>query len=62
MLILREALAVVCKDADIRDVKALIIGPPNTPYQFGFFEVLPCNIGMESEDMLINGHRHQVWN
>lgn len=43
ILILCEALAVACKDADIRDVKALIIGPPNTPYEFGFFEVLSSN-------------------
>ena len=33
------ALAVACQEADIRSVKALIIGPPETPYEFGFFEV-----------------------
>ncbi|KAL1975906.1 hypothetical protein VTN31DRAFT_4298 [Thermomyces dupontii] len=32
------SLAVVCEEADIRDVKALIIGPPGTPYEYGFFE------------------------
>lgn len=25
--------------SDIRTVHALILGPPETPYQFGFFEV-----------------------
>ena len=34
------ALAVACRDVDVRTVKALIIGPHETPYQFGFFEVL----------------------
>ena len=33
------AIAVACHDADVRNVKALIIGPPDTPYEFGFFEV-----------------------
>jgi ubiquitin-protein ligase len=33
------ALAVAYQDHDIRNVKALIIGPPDTPYEFGFFEV-----------------------
>ena len=32
------ALAVACEDEDVRNVKALIIGPPDTPYQYGFFE------------------------
>jgi ubiquitin-conjugating enzyme E2 Z len=32
------ALAVACKDIDVRHVRALIIGPPDTPYEFGFFE------------------------
>ena len=32
------ALAVACNDADVRNVKALIVGPADTPYQFGFFE------------------------
>lgn len=34
-----SALAVACEDSDIRNVKALIVGPPETPYEFGFFEV-----------------------
>ena len=34
----RIALAVACEDEDVRNVKALIIGPPDTPYQYGFFE------------------------
>ena len=33
------ALAVACRDVDVRNVKALIIGPHETPYEFGFFEV-----------------------
>ncbi|CAK7199656.1 hypothetical protein SEUCBS139899_002339 [Sporothrix eucalyptigena] len=32
------SLAVACRDADVRNVKAMIIGPPDTPYEFGFFE------------------------
>ena len=35
------AIAVACHDADVRNVKALIVGPPETPYEFGFFEVKP---------------------
>ncbi len=30
---------VACRDVDVRNVKALIIGPHETPYEFGFFEV-----------------------
>lgn len=33
------AIAVACRDSDVRNVKALIIGPPETPYEFGFFDV-----------------------
>ncbi|VUC34492.1 unnamed protein product [Clonostachys rosea] len=33
------SLAVACRDIDVRNVKALIIGPHETPYEFGFFEV-----------------------
>ncbi|KAF2754231.1 UBC-like protein [Pseudovirgaria hyperparasitica] len=32
------SLAVACRDIDVRSVRALIIGPPDTPYEFGFFE------------------------
>ncbi|KAI5466674.1 small conjugating protein ligase-like protein [Mariannaea sp. PMI_226] len=32
------SLAVACRDADVRFVKALIMGPHETPYEFGFFE------------------------
>jgi ubiquitin-protein ligase len=35
-----SALAVACRDIDVRNVKALIIGPHETPYEFGFFEVI----------------------
>lgn len=38
-LTLSLALAVACRDVDVRNVKALIIGPHETPYEFGFFEV-----------------------
>ncbi|KAL1964834.1 hypothetical protein VTN77DRAFT_6336 [Rasamsonia byssochlamydoides] len=34
------SLAVACQESDIRNVKALIVGPPGTPYEFGFFEFL----------------------
>jgi len=33
------ALAVAFRDRDVRNVKALIIGPHDTPYEYGFFEV-----------------------
>ncbi|KAI9884358.1 MAG: hypothetical protein M1823_003854 [Watsoniomyces obsoletus] len=33
-----SALAVACRDVDVRNVRAIIIGPPDTPYEFGFFE------------------------
>ncbi|KAI9778156.1 MAG: hypothetical protein M1839_008365 [Geoglossum umbratile] len=32
------SLAVACRDVDVRNVKAIIIGPPESPYEFGFFE------------------------
>ena len=32
------ALAVAHREDDVRNVRALIIGPPETPYEFGFFE------------------------
>ncbi|KAF2480457.1 ubiquitin-conjugating enzyme/RWD-like protein [Neohortaea acidophila] len=32
------SLAVAFKDTDVRHVRALIVGPPDTPYEFGFFE------------------------
>ncbi|RFN51601.1 hypothetical protein FIE12Z_4075 [Fusarium flagelliforme] len=33
------SIAVACRDVDVRNVKALIMGPHETPYEFGFFEV-----------------------
>jgi ubiquitin-conjugating enzyme E2 Z len=33
------SLAVAYKDSDIRNVTAIVLGTPGTPYQFGFFEV-----------------------
>lgn len=38
-LTVAKAIAVACRDSDVRNVKALIIGPPETPYEFGFFDV-----------------------
>lgn len=32
------SLAVACRDSDVRHVRALIIGPPDSPYEFGMFE------------------------
>ena len=32
------SLAVACEDSNVRYVKALIIGPPGTPYEYGFFD------------------------
>ncbi|KAK3687080.1 hypothetical protein LTR37_019194 [Vermiconidia calcicola] len=32
------SLAVACRESDVRHVRALIIGPPETPYEDGFFE------------------------
>ncbi|KAH0532689.1 hypothetical protein TsFJ059_001346 [Trichoderma semiorbis] len=32
------AIAVACRDVDVRNVRALIMGPHETPYEFGFFE------------------------
>jgi ubiquitin-conjugating enzyme E2 Z len=32
------SLAVAYRESDVRHVRALIIGPPETPYEFGFFE------------------------
>src|ERR1051326_8181095 len=32
------SLAIACRDIDVRHVRAMIIGPPETPYEFGFFE------------------------
>ncbi|KFA64199.1 hypothetical protein S40285_00849 [Stachybotrys chlorohalonatus IBT 40285] len=31
-------LSVACRDSDVRSVKAIIMGPHETPYEFGFFE------------------------
>ncbi|KAL5614598.1 hypothetical protein BROUX41_004696 [Berkeleyomyces rouxiae] len=32
------SLAVSCNDANVRSIRTMIIGPPDTPYEFGFFE------------------------
>ena len=32
------SIAVACQESDVRQVKALVIGPPQTPYEYGFFE------------------------
>lgn len=36
---LGPALAVAFRDANVRHVRALIVGPADTPYEFGFFGV-----------------------
>ncbi|KKA16680.1 hypothetical protein T310_9728 [Rasamsonia emersonii CBS 393.64] len=33
-----HAILRITRESDIRNVKALIVGPPGTPYEFGFFE------------------------
>jgi ubiquitin-conjugating enzyme E2 Z len=37
-MLMSIAIAVACQEHDVRSVKALIIGPPQSPYQYGFFE------------------------
>ncbi|KAK5987311.1 Ubiquitin-conjugating enzyme E2 Z [Cladobotryum mycophilum] len=32
------SIAVACRDIDVRNVKAMVMGPHETPYEFGFFE------------------------
>ncbi|KAF8533907.1 ubiquitin-conjugating enzyme/RWD-like protein [Trichophaea hybrida] len=32
------SIAVGCRDVDVRTVRAVVLGPPDTPYEFGFFE------------------------
>ncbi|KAG5984924.1 hypothetical protein E4U55_002506 [Claviceps digitariae] len=32
------AIAVACRDIDVRNVRAIIMGPHETPYEYGFFE------------------------
>ena len=39
LLTLDLAITATCRDSDIRNVRALVVGPPDTPYEFGFFEV-----------------------
>ncbi|KKA26731.1 hypothetical protein TD95_000871, partial [Thielaviopsis punctulata] len=43
-------LAVACKDVDVRTLRAIIIGPHETPYEFGFFEV--CSLVFSSPTVL----------
>ncbi|EXJ74476.1 uncharacterized protein A1O5_02772 [Cladophialophora psammophila CBS 110553] len=40
------SIAVACQEKDVRHVKALIIGPHGTPYEYGFFE-FTVNFGSE---------------
>ncbi|KZZ94682.1 ubiquitin conjugating enzyme [Ascosphaera apis ARSEF 7405] len=32
------SIAVACQEDDVRSLNGLIVGPPDTPYEFGFFE------------------------
>ncbi|TGJ86965.1 hypothetical protein E0Z10_g1810 [Xylaria hypoxylon] len=43
------SLAVAFRDRDVRNVKAMIIGPHETPYEFGFFESLMSSNPYENE-------------
>jgi ubiquitin-conjugating enzyme E2 Z len=40
------AIAVACQERDVRHVRALIIGPHGSPYEYGFFE-FNVNFGTE---------------
>ncbi|KAH6604720.1 hypothetical protein Trco_006427, partial [Trichoderma cornu-damae] len=42
------AIAVACRDIDVRHVRALIMGPHETPYEFGFFEIILPDLPMFS--------------
>ena len=37
---LGTAFTVRYEESNIRDIQALIIGPPGTPYELGFYEVI----------------------
>ena len=52
------ALAVACRDVDVRNVKALIIGPHETPYEFGFFEVCRVPYPGPIADPMLTGTVH----
>lgn len=39
MLRMSVAMTVAYSDANIREIRALILGPPETPYAFGFYQV-----------------------
>lgn len=32
------SIAAECRETNLRHIRALIVGPPDTPYEFGFFE------------------------
>lgn len=52
------AFAVDYEESDIRNVRAIILGPPDTPYQFGLFEVSYYHVcyGRHSADFGITVH------
>jgi ubiquitin-conjugating enzyme E2 Z len=52
------ALAVACRDVDVRNVKALIIGPHETPYEFGFFEV--CRVSLPGRPITVERLKETV--
>ena len=42
------SLAVAFQDSDVRHIRGLIVGPPDTPYEFGFFgEWFACSWGTD---------------
>ncbi|KAK2589843.1 hypothetical protein QQS21_012481 [Conoideocrella luteorostrata] len=51
------AIAVACRDIDVRNVKALIMGPHETPYEFGFFEAYYPSKSPNVQCITTNGGR-----
>jgi ubiquitin-conjugating enzyme E2 Z len=39
MLTCDTAFTVRYEESNMRDIQAIIVGPPGTPYELGFFEV-----------------------
>jgi ubiquitin-protein ligase len=39
------AFTVRYEESNIRDIQAIIVGPPGTPYELGFYEVISPSLG-----------------
>jgi ubiquitin-conjugating enzyme E2 Z len=52
---------VACRDTDIRNVKATILGPPDTPYEFGFFEVCLPGLHVCDSELILALVCPEVW-